>query len=211
MEIIDLPGFNRASNSFIKKPDSNNNSSYYEKMSYYEKILCFTNICVFINKPENLDDYINVYKLQQQYCFNKRLLHPKIRDNFNESCLYIINHIDKLDKDTSEEYLKQKFISIIKEVDSSVNNLTITCFSASYYIKYLPFEKLFKENKIENIEKIWEFFYEKYQGTFFKIFRRFSSVIMGVIEKYENYFKIKFEDNLLDINYPYKEEIIKVY
>ena len=180
-------------------------------MSYYEKILCFTNICVFINKPENLDDNINVNKLQQQYCFNKRLLHPKIRDNFNESCLYIINHIDKLDKDTSEEYLKQKFISIIKDVDSSVNDLTVTCFSASYYIKYLSFEKLFKENKIENIEKIWEFFYEKYQGTFFKIFRRFSSIIMGSIEKYENYFKIKFEDNLLDIKCSYKEEIIKVY
>ena len=34
---------------------------------------------------------------------------------------------------------------------------------------------------------------------------------MGSIEKYENYFKIKFEDNLLDIKCSYKEEIIKVY
>ena len=180
-------------------------------MSYYEKILCFTNICVFVNKPENLDDDINVNKIKEQYSFNKRLLHPKIREKFNESCLYIINHIDNLDKDTSEDYLKKKFINFIKEVDPSVNNLTVSCFSASYYLKYLSFEKLFKENKTENIEKIWEYFYEKYQGIFFKIFRRFGSIIIKLIEKYENYFKIKFEDNLLDIKCPYKDEIIKVY
>jgi hypothetical protein len=41
IELIDLPGFNRASNQFIKRPDNIQNLSYYEKMSFYEKILCF--------------------------------------------------------------------------------------------------------------------------------------------------------------------------
>ena len=211
IELIDLPGFNRASNQFIKRPALVKSTSYYEKMSYYEKILCFTNICVFINKPENLDDEMNVNKIKTQYAFNKKLLHPKIRQQFNESCLYIINQIDLLDKDTPEENLKEKFVKIIKEVDPSVNYLKISCFSAYYYLKYLSFEKLFKENKIEKIEKIWEHFYEKYQNYFFKFFRRFGSIVMNLIEKHESYFKIKFEDNLLDIECQYKDEVIKVY
>ena len=211
IELIDLPGFNRQSNQFIKRPDIKNNYSYYEKLSYYEKILCFTNICVFINKPENLDDDGNVNKIQSQYIFNKKLLHPKIRHQFSESCLYIINQIDLLDKDTPEEVLKEKFVKIIKEIEPSVDNLSISCFSAYYYLKYLSFEKLFKENKPEKIEKIWEHFYEKYQGTFFRYFRRFGSIVMSSIEKQENYFKIKFDDNLLDMECQYKEEVIKTY
>ena len=211
IELIDLPGYNRASNQFIQRPNFRNNVSYYEKLSFYEKILCFTNICVFINKPENLDDDGNVNKIKLQYIFNKKLLHPKIREQFNESCLYIINQIDLLDKDTPEEVLKEKFFKIIKEVDPSVNNLTITCFSAYYYLKYLSFENLFKDNKTEKMEKIWEYFYEKYQGTFFRYFRRFGSIVMSSIEKQESYFKIKFDDNLLNIQCQYKDEIIKVY
>ena len=180
-------------------------------MSYYEKILCFTNICVFVNKPENLDDEENVNKIITQYAFNKRLLHPKISSQFNESCLYIINQIDTLDKDTPEEKLIEQFKKIIKEVDPSINDLKISCFSASYYLKYLSFEKLFKEQKTEKIEKIWEYFYEKYQNLFFKIFRSFGSTVMKSIEKNESYFKIKFDDNLLGIKCEYKDKVIKEY
>ena len=211
IELIDLPGFNRASNQFIKRPDNIKNLSYYEKMSYYEKILCFTNVCVFINKPENLDDERNKNKIQSQYIFNKKLLHPKIQGQFNETCLYIINQIDLLDKDTLEEDLKVKYENIIKEVDMNINNLSISFFSAHYYLKYLTFEKLFKENKTEQIEKIWEYFYEKYQNTFFRIFRRFGNIVINAIEKYENLFKIEFDNNLLDVDNQYKNEIIKVY
>ena len=211
IELIDLPGFNRASNQFIKRPDNTKNLSYYEKMSYYEKILCFTNVCVFINKPENLDDERNKNKIQSQYIFNKKLLHPKIQGQFNETCLYIINQIDLLDKDTLEEDLKVKYENIIKEVDMNINNLSISFFSAHYYLKYLTFEKLFKENKTEQIEKIWEYFYEKYQNTFFRIFRRFGNIVINAIEKYENLFKIEFDNNLLDVDNQYKNEIIKVY
>ena len=211
IELIDLPGFNRASNQFIKRPDNMKNLSYYERMSYYEKILCFTNVCVFINKPENLDDERNKDKIQSQYIFNKKLLHPKIQGKFNETCLYIINQIDLLDKNTLEENLKVKYENIIKEVDISINNLSISLFSAHYYLKYLSFEKLFKGNKTEQIEKIWEYFYEKYQNTFFRIFRRFGNIVMNAIEKYESFFKIEFDNNLLDVDNQYKNEIIKVY
>ena len=211
IELIDLPGFNRVSNQFIKRPDIADNSSYYEKLSYYEKILCFTNICVFINKPSNLDDNGNVNKIKSQYIFNKKLLHPKIREKFSESCLYIINQIDLLDKDTSEEILKEKFVQIIKEVDPSAGNLAITCFSAYYYLKYLSFEKLYKEKKTEKIEKIWENFNEKYKSTFFRYFRSFGKIVMSSIEKQESYFKIKFDDNLLNMKCQYKDEVIKVY
>ena len=212
IELIDLPGYNKASNEFIKRPDNIKNLSYYEKMSYYEKILCFTNVCVFINKSENLDDESNRNNFKFQYIFNKKLLHPKIREKFNETCLYIINQIDILDKNTLEKDLKVKYENIIKEVDKGINNLSISFFSAHYYLKYLYFEKLFKENKTEQIEKIWEYFYEKYQNIFFKIFRRrFGTIVIKAIEKYEEFFKLEFDDNLLKVNNQYKNEIIKVY
>ena len=35
--------------------------------------------------------------------------------------------------------------------------------------------------------------------------------MIKLIEKYEIFFKIKFENNLLDIKCSYKEEIMKVY
>ena len=149
-----------------------------------------------MNKQENLDDDKNKNKIEAQYIFNKRLLHPKVREKFNETCLYIINQIDKLDKDTPEEDLKIKYKNLIKNIDESANNLTITCFSSLYYLKYLSFEKLFKENTIEAIEKIWQYFYEKYQNTFFRIFRAFGSVVIKDIEKYESFFKIRFDDAL---------------
>ena len=211
IEIIDLPGYNRASNQFIQKPIYNVNSSYYEKLSFYEKILCFSNVCVFINKPENLDDEGNVAKIKAQYIFNKRLLHPKIQQQFNESCLFIINQIDILDKDTPEEILKNKFRQIIEDIDQNADNLTISCFSAYYYLKYIEFEKLFKEQTTDKIEKIWQYFYEKYNGTFFRIFRSFGKIIISSIEKYESYFKLYFSDSFLDCNCEYKDKIIMVY
>ena len=165
----------------------------------------------FVNMPENMDDEKNKNKIKEQYIFNKRLLHPKVQHKFNESCLFIINQIDLLDKETPEEDLKIKYRNIIKELNENADNLYITCFSSLYYLKYLSFEKLFKDNTNENIEKIWNFFYDKYQNSFFKIFRRFGNIMMNTIEKYENYFKIKFDENILEINNQYKDKIIEMY
>ena len=211
IELIDLPGFNNSNNQFIEKPKNTKKYSYYDNLSYYEKILCFTNVCIFVNMPENMDDEKNKNKIKEQYIFNKRLLHPKVQHKFNESCLFIINQIDLLDKETPEEDLKIKYRNIIKELNENADNLYITCFSSLYYLKYLSFEKLFKDNTNENIEKIWNFFYDKYQNSFFKIFRRFGNIMMNTIEKYENYFKIKFDENILEINNQYKDKIIEMY
>lgn len=211
IELIDLPGFNNSNNQFIEKPKNTKKYSYYDNLSYYEKILCFTNVCIFVNMPENMDDEKNKNKIKEQYIFNKRLLHQKVQHKFNESCLFIINQIDLLDKETPEEDLKIKYRNIIKELNENADNLYITCFSSLYYLKYLSFEKLFKDNTNENIEKIWNFFYDKYQNSFFKIFRRFGNIMMNIIEKYENYFKIKFDENILEINNQYKDKIIEMY
>ena len=116
-----------------------------------------------------------------------------------------------MNKDTPEEDLKIKYKNLIKEIDESADNLTITCFSSLYYLKYLSFEKLFKENTIEAIEKIWQYFYEKYQNTFFRMFKAFGKVVIKDIEKYESFFKIRFDDALLGIKNQYKDKVISVY
>jgi GTP-binding protein EngB required for normal cell division len=208
IEIIDLPGFNREENLFTKPPE-NNNLSYYEQMSFYEKILCFNNICVFINKPEFLDDEINVEKIKKQYSLNKDKIHYENVKNFNKTCLFIINKFQKEIKE--EEKLKEKFEKIIKAEDENINNLIISCFSAKDYLKYLEFENLFKENSDENIKNIWNYFYGKYQKKFFQNFTEFNQLITESNENNEYFFNIEFDDKFLEQKNDYKQKFIEIY
>ena len=208
IEIIDLPGFNREENLFTKPPE-NNNLSYYEQMSFYEKILCFNNICVFINKPEFLDDEINVEKIKKQYSLNKDKIHYENVKNFNKTCLFIINKFQKEIKE--EEKLKEKFEKIIKAEDENINNLIISCFSAKDYLKYLEFENLFKENTDENIKNIWNYFYGKYQKKFFQNFTEFNQLITESNENNEYFFNIEFDDKFLEQKNDYKQKFIEIY
>ena len=207
IEIIDLPGFNREENLFTKPPEKYN-LSYYDQMSFYEKILCFNNICVFINKPEILDDDINVEKIKKQYSLNKKKIHYNNIENFNKTCLFIIN---KFQKEIKEEKLKEKFEKIIKEEDENINNLIISCFSAKDYLKYLEFENLFKENTDENIKNIWNYFYGKYQKIFFKNFTEFNELITDSYENNEFFFNIEFDENFLEQKNDYKQKFIEIY
>ena len=208
IEIIDLPGFNREENLFTKPPE-NNNLSYYEQMSFYEKILCFNNICVFIKKPEFLDDEINVEKIKKQYSLNKDKIHYENVKNFNKTCLFIINKFQKEIKE--EEKLKEKFEKIIKAEDENINNLIISCFSAKDYLKYLEFENLFKENSDENIKNIWNYFYGKYQKKFFQNFTEFNQLITESNENNEYFFNIEFDDKFLEQKNDYKQKFIEIY
>ena len=159
VEFVDLPGHNRKENNFVNKIG--------DGISPYDKILKFTNSCVFINQHDSIDDDDSVKRLQAEYIRNKEKLDIKLQSKSIETCIFLINKIDELDKKNRENEknkIKEKIFKILGEVEENIPNNwnNIAFFSGKSFRDYLTYYRDFVEI-IENEPFIlFERFYKEW-------------------------------------------------
>ena len=95
---------------FIILPGSDVKSNTFNAKNYHDKILKFSNCCIFINVIENLDTNENIENMIERFETNRLKIFPNLRKNFIKTCLFLINKIDKLDKNEKRTKLKYNII-----------------------------------------------------------------------------------------------------
>ena len=151
IEFIDLPGNDREGNEFNSK-------------QYYKKILKFSNCCIYMNVPENIDSQTNVDKMMAQYTEDKFKVFPVLRINFIKTCIFLINKSDLIEDEKDRKKIIQILIDNIKYKEPNIvnNEINVSFFSGISFNYFLNVQKnfiyLLENNPIQlfrNLYKKW--------------------------------------------------------
>ena len=183
IEFIDLPGSDVESNTFNKN-------------NYHNKILKFSNCCIFINVPENLDTFENINKMIEIFGTNKQKIFPNLRKNFIKTCLFLINKIDELDKNEERKKLKDNIIKNISNIEKEAKDkdINISFFSGTFFLKYLNTRLNYVFNFENNPELLISNLYKEYYPKNFSINYSFRKFIEDQISKIEEDFFLNEEE-----------------
>ena len=184
IEFIDLPGNDRKENLFNKK-------------EYYKKILKFSNCCVYINEPKNIEDGSNIEKMLEQYTNDKLKVFPNLRIGFIQTCIFLINKSDLISKNDKNEknQIKNILIENIKKMEQGAkdNEMNISFFSGKSFEYYLNIQKNFINLLENNPTQLFNNLYKKWfedQGSYnFKDF-----IINGYLSEFEEKFEFYSEN-----------------
>ena len=164
IEFIDLPGYN-------------NNANEFKKRGYYDEVLKFTNCCVYVNTPSTIEDtdFNETFKIQ--YWKNKVYLCNELKEDFVDSCVFVVNKSDDLKYiaknskfiKNEKSKISENLIKTIKDADNSEGNkeIKISFFSAKFYEKYIKIYEKYKIfiNNNHNSLKLWEKWFENWKLT----------------------------------------------
>ena len=184
IEFIDLPGYDRKNNKFNEN-------------KYYERILKFSNCCIYINDPKSIDDQKSVDRMVMQYMSDKEKVFPILREEFIETCLFLINKSETLDNE--EEDKKLIIEKIYKNVsmaekDLKNKNLKIAFFSAKSFLEYLKILNDYIEN-FENLS-ILKKLYNKFNNKLFYGFRGFEHYADKTFSQIEENFDLDLNEEI---------------
>lgn len=132
IEFVDLPGNDRENNVFNSK-------------LYYKKILKFSNCCIYLNEPKNIEDQKSVDKMITQYSEDKNKVFPNLRIHFIKTCIFLINKSDLIDNEKDRKKITEILINNIKYMEQNVKNneLNISFFSGKSFQYFLHIQKNF--------------------------------------------------------------------
>ena len=136
IEFVDLPGF-------IDLYGTDKRYNLFQE--YYKKIKILFNCQIFFTDPENIFKYDNIPKIIYECENYKSQLPPQFRNNFFDTCLFLINKIDLLiNEDDKEEFanelynnLKSMSFENFKPMEgiSTKEIMNISFFSGRYFFQ----------------------------------------------------------------------------
>lgn len=182
IEFIDLPGPDRKNNTFNDK-------------KYYQKILRFSNSCVYINEPKTINDEINVNRMREQYLSDKSKVCLNLRQNFIQSCLFLINKSDTIEKSDRQKII-DLLIKNIPENNINKDKLKISFFSGKLFGEYLEYYYKYVyllENKPLYLLKI---LYQEWSSNilYLRTFKHF--IINKISDKIEEKFDLDLDKEI---------------
>jgi len=167
IEFIDLPGLDRKDNSFYDN-------------KYYDKIIKFSNVCIYINEPESINDNNRVMKMKERFSEDKNKVFPNLRSKFIKTCLFLINKSDTLIEDSDREKTVQNLIkNFPPEEMVSKDDINISFFSAQSFLEYLDIYDRFVESIYINTTYFLRSLYDEWAGKI--TFKNFASYIKNNI------------------------------
>jgi len=174
IEFIDLPGLDKKENKFNEE--------------YYKKILKFSNCCIYINEPKNIEDSLSIQNMKNQYSSDKEKVFPDLRNEFIKTCLFLINKSENLNDENKSDIRKR----IFKNMKSIENNLlfeemNISFFSGKSVIYFMEIYNLYV-NTLEKdakllFNKIFRSFQNTHQLSKFEEFKDFLNDELSTIEE----------------------------
>ena len=212
IEFIDLPGTDKTINTF------NDNN-------YQRKILQYSNCCIYISTPGNIDDKDYVFKIKNQYSSDKNKINFKLRPDYIKTCLFLINKCDEIKVDDDDDNDENEQIKEIKgnmtknlykyisenEEKLQKENMNFSFFSAKFFsqllsIKYYFVESL-EKNPIICLERLFND-YKKISIFNFISYTNFKKFIIKQINKIKEDYDLNF-GKAIEIPVFFKESIRK--
>ena len=187
IEFIDLPGQDRENNNFIKD-------------GHLKKIMRFINCCIYINEPKTIDDESSMDMITKQYWSNKQKIYPVLRENFINTCLFLINKIDEIEEEEEKKKLEDNIFKNISKVEKEKElkrkDVNISFFSGKLFLKFLKVYKDYVDLVEKNPELLIFNLYKRYiNKTGYFLFRSFKSYITNKISKIgENFLEGELEE-----------------
>lgn len=176
--IIDFPGHNTNNNMFLEK-------------KIYQNVLKISSFFIYINNGKAFKEDANKILLSDLV---KEVLKNRIGDisseQFIDSCLFVFNKADTLDKEEKDLKGISKDVKDILGIDNSFQgNISCSLFSSLLYKAFLLNKE---EYQIEKIKNLINKFYEKYKLQNKEIY---DDELFDIEEKpksFLEYFKINF-------------------
>ena len=183
IEFIDLPGLDKKENKFNEE--------------YYQKILKFSNCCIYINEPKNIDDELSKQNMKEQYLSDKEKVFPELKNEFIKTCLFLINKSENLNDEKKSDIRKNIFNNMkTEEKDLKLDEMNISFFSgksAIYLMKiYNLYVNILEKNPILLFNKIFKDFRKIH---YFYKYEEFNDYIIDELSKIEEQLDLDLEDD----------------
>ena len=183
IEFIDLPGLDKKENKFNEE--------------YYQKILKFSNCCIYINEPKNIDDELSKQNMKEQYLSDKEKVFPELKNEFIKTCLFLINKSENLNDEKKSDIRKNIFNNMkTEEKDLKLDEMNISFFSgksAIYLMKiYNLYVNILEKNPILLFNKIFKDFRKIH---YFYKYEEFKDYIIDELSKIEEQLDLDLEDD----------------
>ena len=189
LEFVDLPGYDRENNEFIRK-------------RHHHKIIKYSNSCVYINTAENIDDDKDIKTMENQYKEDKGKLFGSIQNRFIDTCLFVINKSDKYRDEEERQKTKANLINIIitnieKNVSKNPERINVSFFSGKCFFDYLNYYEMYVTNMENNPIVTLNYLYKEWSKNKLSFlgllsFRKF--IIKNISEKIEDEFEEEIEN-----------------
>ena len=174
IEFIDLPGIDKKDNKFNEQ--------------FYQKILKFSNCCIYINEPKDIDDSLSILNMKEQYLTDREKIFPDLKNEFIKTCLFLVNKSENLN-DEKKFDIRNIIFNNMKSVEKNLNSneINISFFSGKNVIYFMEIYNLY----VDILEKDPILLFNKIFKNFQNI-HHFSIVIKNSkIILLRNYLKLK--------------------
>ena len=198
IEFIDLPGLN------------NNIDNDFIKQGFYKEIMEFSNSCLYVNEPGSYQDGNNVTQILTNIDNDINHLSLKIRNEFFNTCLFLINKSDLIPKEEHRKEIQNYLTQRIKNRFNkySINNINFSFFSGKFFFQYLDNYKTYVELlELEPLVILYNLF-EEYSNSWFSF--DFKKFIIKKIDKIGDQMKIKMNIKL-DVPKNFKDKIAQAF
>ena len=191
IEFLDLPGSN------------------IDNKNQINTILRYVNSFIFLNDPQSIEDMPYIYKMIDEYQSYRNHIDIRMREKYDNICIFLINKIDILsdkNREKEENKIRKDIFNIINKykINNNEKNINISFFSGKYFEQFLMYYKnyveLIENNPfllLENLYKEWAF------SSFYS--RGFKDYILKTISTVQEKLELKSQTKECD-----KEEDIEI-
>ena len=183
IEFVDLPGLDKTDNKFNEE--------------YYQKILKFSNCCIYINEPKNIDDELSKRNMKEQYLSDKEKVFPELKNEFIKTCLFLINKSENLNYEKKSDIRKNIFNNMkTEEKDLKLDEINVSFFSGKSAIYLMKIYDLYVNTLEKNPILLFNKIFKDFQKThYFYKFEEFNDYINDELSKIEEQLDLDLEDD----------------